>query len=184
MTRDRKAEKPRSRAKVKRPVVRKIDPPVLAASRWAVAWNVNDDVQKIAEPVFDRWLWLVPTWVHSMDVQFAPNIDGKVRMRIISSPQYRQAAIDIGPGFIGDTRQGRDEAWIHELMHLNIAPIQRCFEILIDAIKPEIDKTAHRVLSETYDDALEASVVDLTNAMHKLAANGTLSSMVKRSRRA
>lgn len=100
-------------------------------------WKCPKEVRAICAPLLKKHLHLIPSWCHELRFEFASESNGSVIARAYCQPEYRAATIEIHPNFLLEAEAERVDAFMHELIHLQLAPMVHCTRSIISAIVEE-----------------------------------------------
>jgi hypothetical protein len=147
-------------------------PPLVATISFVRTTSLPPELADSFERLWARWAWLVPTWVHRVIVRYTAESTPAVA-RVHPNLEYRWAEFEILPRFIDADETERDRTLIHEILHLNLAPMQRWGETQIQHAEERGDRALAALIRETFRQAVEETVTDLTRAVHaQLHPNG------------
>lgn len=128
--------------------------------------SMPKEVRAAAKPTFDAFLWLVPTWCHTLTVTFESTAEVDTAASCDAQPEYRQAHIALHQGWLTEDDKGRRRYIIHELCHLVVAPLA----LLTDSIVGKVFTDAGKpILEEQARVALEGVVQDLAYLIERKA---------------
>jgi hypothetical protein len=121
------------------------------------------EVAGILQPLFDKWLKLVPTWCHEIEVSWnePDETEQGVVLAICPSVEYRRAEFAVFPKWLTEKKASREQAVVHELVHLLLAPLTEFYDDVIDRLGA---KLAEYVRTQ-HERAFESVVVDVTNVL-------------------
>ncbi len=126
------------------------------------------EVRAVAEPLLERFAWLVPSWCHTVSVQWEGDPgedDAQSSARTQISFAYRSARLQFLPMFLTDSERQREADVIHELLHLSIQPLcQYAMEVVDRCLKEESPKF-HETVIEELRVRNEGAVEDLMHAI-------------------
>jgi hypothetical protein len=141
-------------------------PPMVATVNYVRTTSLPPEMREGFERVWVRWNWLVPTWVQQIAVNFANDRESEATARMRSSIEYRWAELELLPKYLTRDEEQRDGVLIHELAHLNQAPLQRWGEDVIKLLEGMNERALATHLRETFTRALEESTTDWSRAIH------------------
>lgn len=133
---------------------------------WA-RW-VPTEVRAALAPPLRRHLWLVPTWVHEIVVEWdeSPEGDDPPALQALGDPEYRQANLVVCPAFLGESPEVRDREVLHEIVHLSLEPLRALARTYAKAAADaDEESVAFKVAEEHIRTAVEGGVCDLTSAL-------------------
>ena len=128
------------------------------------------DIRKIVEPILDEWLDLLPTWCQQFRVMF----DSDTQAVLASSTNYRNrwATLYITAEWFEQSKEGREIALLHELIHVLIAPLVNPTSKVLDALLKE-DSNEKAFAESIFKDGEEAAVEDMANAIYRMVRKTT-----------
>lgn len=129
-----------------------------------VEWDasVPAEVKRTAAPLFKRHAKVAPTWCHWLTVQYGP-IDGDGTMECDARPEYRQASIKIGEGWLAESADARSEDVCHEHVHILLAPMANFFDRIMQHMPDDVGKA---VLQQEWEHAVEGVTCDIARLLH------------------
>jgi len=127
------------------------------------------EVLESLAPLVDKWLWLVPTWCHELHVHYEGVIGEEPDAYASNStvPEYRGARIRVAGSWLERDDRNREEAVVHELLHIPIAPM-RC--VLLDSVACTDNVPFKELVEENWRIAMEGAVCDLAHSLMEKAA--------------
>jgi len=127
--------------------------------------DIPNDLREIVEPILSRWGDLIPTWVQDFSVRY--DSEASATARTIVNHRGRWAIFVFTPSWLGTTSKERENALVHELIHINLEPMNcNVMRVLNDVLEKG---TPTYSLAETlFVDGMEASVEDLARALGRL----------------
>lgn len=135
----------------------------MAEPRWEPDFPA--DVRAIVEPILARWLLLLPTWCQEFRVRYRGDLDNTAMVEI--SHRNRWALLTVSGNWLDEPESEREEAIIHELLHVALEPLWVAASRLIEDVTPE--GSPLRALGQSMaSDGLEMSVDDLARAIQRL----------------
>lgn len=133
--------------------------------RWEPDFPV--DIRAIVEPYLLRWIPLLPTWCQELRVRYRGEIGAVAQVDI--SHRNRWALLIIGGNWLDEPEEEREEAIIHELIHVALEPLSTAASELVETLAD--DGTPLRRLAETQlRNGVECSVDDLARSIQRLAS--------------
>lgn len=145
--------------------------PHTPANVAAIIWQpcVSDAVRALAEPILDRWRWLIPSWCHELLVFYRETDGDNAAAACRTYPEYRYAQLMIYGSFVGKQRpDDRENAIIHELLHVQLQPLVQEFKHLLAQQVPE--GPLREWANTNHTGAMEGVVCDLARAFQIGAA--------------
>lgn len=132
-------------------------------ARVAVAFDCPHSVTALVRPLLARWLFLAPSWLHTLDVCWQNDGDDTTEAAIDVRYEYRTACLTIYPRFL-EIAPDRQSATIrHEVLHTAVAPLERVARAVVERACCE-DSPLREWAGEEVRVALESVVTDLTRA--------------------
>lgn len=122
--------------------------------------EVPDEVQAAIAPLIDKWLWLLPTWVHLLYVQFTEH---EASLSTSCDEEYRKVRLYIHAGWLVASPEIRDSNVCHEFIHVLTDPLFQFGGQVCDVL--EKDSALHKWAREQLRLAVERSTVDLEYAI-------------------
>lgn len=131
-----------------------------------VWWSteVPDEVRATVEPILDRWLHLLPTWVHELAVKYDPSNDNNALMG--SEPHYRRAHLTVTGWFFRADADERDATIVHEFCHVPLHPLTDWTRDLIERLAGDDERLAGWLRSE-WQERVEAATCDMERAVRR-----------------
>ena len=129
--------------------------------------DMPQELQDAVRPYVERWLWVAPTWCHTV---FVGNIIDVPRGQCGENTtlvQYREARVSVAPGWLEQPPKRREAMILHELLHIPLAPAG---ELLIHASESTSNDAWRELLENQWRKAIEGAVQDLTHALMDHAA--------------
>lgn len=125
-----------------------------------VVWSpgLPAELRAALEPTLRRWLYLLPTWCHTIHVGLGNDLDSDVAARMEGEIRYRRAALSIGPAFL--RVEDRDTLLAHELVHVALNPLDDFVDELTDRLDGELAGWA----CDRWRELLEGATEDLARA--------------------
>jgi hypothetical protein len=131
--------------------------------RVTFAGSVAPDVASAIRPVIAKWLWILPSWCHELHVKDAPD-DRDAVLSIGLQHEYRRATLYAGVVWLGESKDDRERAVVHELTHVILAPMSDFSDDLVNKTCRDND-TLRGWANEQNRRAVESVVVDLTETL-------------------
>lgn len=128
----------------------------------AIRWGfLPKEVRDAARPHILNYLWLLPSWVHLLHVQYSlvDGDDTDTLASMNSAPSYRYATLTIYGRWLNESPERRERNILHELIHPTNAPLIVAVHELVKAVV-EKDSPSYRIGMETIRAASEGSTVD------------------------
>ena len=122
------------------------------------------ELQDAVRPYLERWLWVAPTWCHTVLVDNIIDVPSNQCGENTTLVQYREARISIAPNWLEQPPGRRESMVLHELMHIPFAPAG---ELLIEASESTNNEAWRELLENQWRKAIEGAVQDLTHALMK-----------------
>jgi hypothetical protein len=134
-----------------------MSPPLII--RWGF---MPPEVRTSVRPMLLQYLWLVPGWCRAIIVDWHQPENRAAQAWSHSRPEYLEGEISFCPNWLGSGETDRRLAVIHEVLHLQLATMQKEHDALIgrmfsDAEAPKFKSTCE----EDWRRASEASVQNL-----------------------
>lgn len=132
----------------------------VSAPRIVYRADVPVEVREAIAPYLTRWASLVPRWCHDLTVVWNDRDTESGALSVAVYYEYRNADIEILANFLTNP-DDRERQVVHELMHLQLAPLVSTSEALRDAVVkqvPEMKSWANEQLRQSE----EATTCDLT----------------------
>ena len=137
----------------------------MAVTRFYWEPDIPEDVCDIIRPFLDSWKELIPTWCQDFTIRY--DHSAQVLARTIINYSTRWAVVVITPEWIAESEKTRENAVIHELIHLNLEPLQRATgQIIKDVIEEETP--IHKLATTMFEDGMESAVQDLAKGIERL----------------
>lgn len=137
----------------------------MVTPRWDAEFPA--DVRAIVEPVLLRWLPLLPTWCQEFRVRYRGDNANTAQVNV--SHRNRWAILTIAGNWLSEPRIEREEAIIHELIHVALEPCWSAASRFLEDVTQDgtpLREFAHSALT----DGLECSVDDLARSIQRLIA--------------
>lgn len=125
-----------------------------------LVWNCKPDVKRTFEPLIKKHAHLIPSWCHVLHCDFATESEDGVIASITPLVEYRKAYLYIHSVYLGCDEEERERAVVHELLHLQIAPVANVAAQLIRSIVTPESALAEWAWEEQRR-AVEGAVEDL-----------------------
>lgn len=126
--------------------------------------KVPPEIRNAVDGVIRRWLHLLPTWCHDLYVMYDASSANMAEAG--SDPEYRRADLVIGPHWLKDTPDGREETVRHEFCHVPLHPLTAWTKAMIDRLAGDDERLSGWLLSE-WQERLEATTCDVEMALRK-----------------
>lgn len=127
------------------------------------------DVRAIVEPYLARWLPLLPTWCQEFRVRYRGGESNTLKVDV--SHRNRWAVLTVSGNWLDEPDSEREEAIIHELIHVALEPFCVATRRIVEDLTQE--GTPLRSLADSMGtDGLECSVDDLARSIQRLVAAG------------
>lgn len=123
------------------------------------------DIRRIVEPVLVRWLDLVPTWCQEFRVRYRGDEQNTLKVNIHHSNRW--AVLTITGAWLDEPESAREEAIIHELVHVAVEPLFTAADRAVEELSDE-DSPVRRLASAGLREGLECSVDDLARGIQRL----------------
>lgn len=128
--------------------------------------DVPDEVREVVEPLVEDWQHLVPGWVRELSIFWTHGDDPSSPCACSTDPEYRFARIYLFGGFLGGTPDEREGWFVHELIHLPLAPAVNIVEDLLDRLLGEDgDPEFYGFAKEEWRKVFEGAVQDITYSL-------------------
>ncbi len=131
--------------------------------RWES--DIPSDVREIIEPVLSRWENLIPTWCQDFNVRY--DHQTQAMGRAIINYRSRWAVLVLTGEWVGSPALDRENAVIHELVHINLEPLTCPVGRIIEDVL-EKDTPARELADSMFTDGMEAAVEDLARGLGRL----------------
>lgn len=129
-----------------------------------IRWDaMPPEIRKAAEPIINRYAWLLPTWCHVLTVGYENTADTSSVATCDAEPEYRQARIAINQAWLEQSAGDRRAALVHELAHLVVAPLAKFAESMVEKL---FNEPAKSIMDEQFRVAMESTVEDFAAAVH------------------
>jgi hypothetical protein len=127
------------------------------------------EVRAVLRPLLLEYSWLVPGWCRRLSVGWASSEDSAAAAEAFSRPEYLWGEIWIHRGWLEACETERRLAVIHELIHLQLASMQKEHEADINRLFEDGDAPKFKAtLHEKRIKAMEQSVQNLAYAIFSL----------------
>lgn len=127
--------------------------------KWST--EVPPEVRRAAAPLFKRFASVLPTWCHWLTVEYGTPSDAVMTCNPL--PEYRQANIAIGEGWLGEEDEARELAVCHEHVHVILGPMANFLDRILEQM-PE--GTGKAVLAKEWEHTVEGVVCDIAHLLH------------------
>lgn len=117
--------------------------------------DLPPQISKVVAPIIAKHKGLLPTWCHTVHLVMT---NEPCRAACESKPEYRGAQIQIGPLFMNDPDEERENTIVHELIHVTLSPLDQLAYSL--APQPGVNQEASDMACEAIRRALEGCVSD------------------------
>lgn len=142
--------------------------------RVRVVWmdGVPPEVRVAVEPVLIRNLHRLPAWLYELRINWEDEPQPDEPMSAACSRtrvEYRVAWITIGPKWLNGETAWREDAIIHEMLHVPLHQMGGVFYDTLDAIPGDDDATKRLKTwaKEQWRMAVEATTCDLTEILRR-----------------
>lgn len=125
------------------------------------------DVRSLVEPILARWLLLLPTWCQDLRVRYRGDNENTAMMEV--SHRNRWALLTVTGNWLDEPADAREEALIHELIHVALEPAWSATSRIIEDLTTE-ESSLQKLASSMAADGLEATVDDLARSIQRLVA--------------
>lgn len=135
-----------------------------------VKWTsgVPAEIKRAAEGLFKRYNPILPTWCHWLTIEYGDTKDAP--MTCDAQPEYRQATITLGQGWLAEEEEAREIAVCHEHVHVTLAPMANFVERLLKLVP---DNSGKAVIRAQWDDAVEGVTCDIAALLYDRNQRGT-----------
>lgn len=124
--------------------------------------EVPPEIHASIQPIIERTLWLLPTWLQMIFVRYTTPTEDAASMSITVNEEYRSGTLHIHPNWLMGSEQERISNVRHEFIHFPI-------DVLATACKQAIDlhpnEDVKKIARENLRIAVEKAVVDLEQAI-------------------
>lgn len=133
-----------------------------------IVWNKNieSDNKKEIEKYLKPYLWLIPTWCHTLRVDVDTSTDDGLLASISVQEQYRQASMTVWAKWFTSDERTKADTIIHELFHLHTNPLYDFAKNAIRKYADGKDETQMQVVFDEMECYLERQTQDLTFAVY------------------
>lgn len=136
----------------------------------AIQWGfLPKEVRDAARPHIINYLWLIPSWVHTLRVQYQtvdPDDSGSTAS-MNSNHAYRHAVLTIYGLWMSESPARRERIILHELIHPTNAPLVIAVHELAKAcVDP--GSIGYKIGMESIRSTSEGATVDLERALFGL----------------
>ena len=114
--------------------------------------------EKYIMPSVRKWLWVVPSWCHSLRLEYSPGLEA-AEAACTPDTKYRRAIVEFAPSFFSGTAEEQERLIVHELLHLALAPLTEFVDDALDRL--EGDKALLQWLADQWEERSEGVVEDL-----------------------
>lgn len=131
-----------------------------------ITWeaDIPEDIKAIAEPMLERWVWLVPTWCQEFTVRYDPMYDAQ--MAVTNNYRNRWAMLRMTGQWLGCPDSERELSLVHELIHVCLEPLVAPVSRIVGNLTK--DGTKLRAMADKmFSDGLEAATQDLAHCFLK-----------------
>lgn len=137
-----------------------------------LTFGCKPDLRRAIEPLIKKHAHLVPSWCHVLHCNFSTEgAEEGVVASITPMTEYRKAYLYVHAGFLTDDAEEREHSIVHELLHLQVAPLESLVSQLIKStITP--DSTLAEWSWEERRRATESVVEDLRLAFERATTLG------------
>ena len=125
--------------------------------------EVPKEVESAIRPTMEKWLWLLPTWVHVVFVMFSN--DDQASLSTSCDEEYRKVRMWVHPNWLIQSAEVRDRHVCHEYIHVLTDPLYQFGKRLIGTL--EKDSQARKWADEDLRLGVERSTCDLAYAIRK-----------------
>lgn len=139
---------------------------VALSPRWEPDFPA--DLRAIVEPHLMRWLPLLPTWCQEFRVRYRGDGDGATA-KVAMSHKNRWAVLTVHGAWIDEPEEEREEAVIHELIHVALEPFSAASGRILEDLT-EKDTPLRSLADSMFTDGLECTVDDLARSIQRLMA--------------
>ena len=122
------------------------------------------EVRVALEPMLNRWMPLLPTWVQSLSVEYEAESANVMHVR--THYTNRWAVIGVTGSWLKYDDTERQNALRHELVHVCVEPLRRAARNAVEATAEEGPTRA--LALKTLEEGLESAVEDLAQCIGRL----------------
>ncbi len=127
---------------------------------FRVDWALDSDCRERFEPLFNRVVPLVPSWVDALYIGLDTETTGGV-LAISFSHMYRAGRIFVTPKWFASSTKDQQQTLVHEMIHTSLSGLDRTFERLLEAILEE-DTALFKWATSSWEEAQEQAISDLS----------------------
>lgn len=124
--------------------------------------TMPDEIRKAVSPLVEKWAWLAPSWVRTLDV--SNETEGDYYARVTTNFDYRRASIFVAPQWLEESNEEREHYLVHEFCHLFQSPLVNWIQRLIDRLAQEGTPFAQE-LHDRLAEHCEGTTTDLARAL-------------------
>lgn len=131
-----------------------------------VSWSkqIPSEVRNILIPILRKWVVLVPAWCRDFRVGYAPDQVSTIA-DMTSNYRNRWACLRLSGRWLSETTYEREAVIIHELIHINLEPIDEAVGRALEALPNDEMRDLCRAF---YTDGVEAATEDLAWAFLRI----------------
>lgn len=136
----------------------------------SIRWGfLPKEVRDAARPHILNYLWVLPSWVHLLHVQYSLTDEGDTGTlaSMNSAPSYRFATLTIFGRWLNESPERRERHILHELIHPTNAPLIVATHELVKVVV-ETDSPTYKIGMESVRAASEGATVDWERALFGL----------------
>lgn len=137
-----------------------------------IVWDCKPGARRALEAHIKKWSFLVPSWCHTLHLDFSTEgTEEGVIMSTNHMPEYRKAYIYAHPIFLTYDAEEQERSVVHELLHLQIAPLTEFSSTLLTKLT-DPSSTLGDWAREEHRRALEGVVEDLRLVVARVVEKG------------
>lgn len=140
-----------------------IGTPASHTARLRLVWRfLPVEARNAVRPLLLKYLWVLPSWVHELNVEFRAEGDSTASMS--SNLSYRTCTLTVYAGWLTECPKQRERLIAHELIHPANAPLLESALEIVNMVLEE-DTPAHKLATERLRVASEGATVDWERAV-------------------
>jgi hypothetical protein len=129
--------------------------------------GVPEEVRGAIDPLFKEHMWILPSWVETMNVDFISHSTSATALEVRCCEEYRTLYLNIMPNWLIQDADVRSIDVKHEFLHVNINSLH---VFGLQVIEATLDKTGalHTWAQEQLRLAVERAACDLENMLGRI----------------
>lgn len=131
--------------------------------RIEYAPDVPSEYRDGLEPLINKWIHVLPSWVRRLRVDFSGDT-GSVMSTCVYE-EYRKLVLMVHPPFLNVSQEDRELTVVHEFAHAIIAPVNEYTKRLIDDLTGGEGEVLYERCRKEFIDRMESSVEDMAWAL-------------------